>query len=383
MNNFEFYSPTDFVFGRDAELRAGDLVKRFGGSRVLLVYGGGHAVRSGLIDRVKQSLTEAGVGLTELSGVMPNPTDKIVYKGIEAGRAFGANLVLAVGGGSTIDAAKAMAAGIPYEGDFWDFYAGKKTIDFALPIGVVLTIPAAGSEGSGNSVVTQVSSRKKVSLRTLYWLRPKFALMNPELTYSLPAYQTAAGATDMLAHIMERYFTNTPHTEVADAVGEGVMRTIIDVTPRVLAAPNDYDARAALMWCGTLAHNGICGTGNEEDWASHGLEHELSAFYNVTHGAGLAVVFPAWLTYMSQHHPAKLHKWAKNVWQADSPAEGIACFKAWLRSIGMPTTLKELGIDNFDLETINNHVHETKGEVFGAYLPLDKERTRAIYQLMQ
>ena len=187
----------------------------------------------------------------------------------------------------------------------------------------------------------------------------------------------------MLAHIMERYFTNTPHTEVADAVGEGVMRTIIDVTPRVLAAPDDYDARATLMWCGTLAHNGICGTGNEEDWASHGLEHELSAFYNVTHGAGLAVVFPAWLTYMSQHHPAKLHKWAKNVWQADSPAEGIARFKAWLRSIGMPTTLKELGIDNFDLETINNHVHETKGEVFGAYLPLDKERTRAIYQLMQ
>ncbi|MBO6190494.1 MAG: iron-containing alcohol dehydrogenase [Alloprevotella sp.] len=383
MNNFEFYSPTDFVFGRDAELRAGDLVKRFGGSRVLLVYGGGHAVRSGLIDRVKQSLTEAGVGLTELSGVMPNPTDEIVYKGIEAGRAQQADLVLAVGGGSTIDAAKAMAAGIPYEGDFWDFYAGKKTIDFALPIGVVLTIPAAGSEGSGNSVVTQVSSRKKVSLRTPYWLRPKFALMNPELTFSLPAYQTAAGATDMLAHIMERYFTNTPHTEVADAVGEGVMRTIIDVTPRVLAAPNDYDARAALMWCGTLAHNGICGTGNEEDWASHGLEHELSAFYNVTHGAGLAVVFPAWLTYMSQHHPAKLHQWAKNVWNADTPAEGIARFKAWLRSIGMPTTLKELGIDNFDLETINNHVHETKGEVFGAYLPLDKERTRAIYQLMQ
>lgn len=383
MNNFEFYSPTDFVFGRDAELRAGDLVKRFGGSRVLLVYGGGHAVRSGLIDRVKQSLTEAGVGLTELSGVMPNPTDEIVYKGIEAGRAQQADLVLAVGGGSTIDAAKAMAAGIPYEGDFWDFYAGKKTIDFALPIGVVLTIPAAGSEGSGNSVVTQVSSRKKVSLRTPYWLRPKFALMNPELTFSLPAYQTAAGATDMLAHIMERYFTNTPHTEVADAVGEGVMRTIIDVTPRVLAAPDDYDARAALMWCGTLAHNGICGTGNEEDWSSHGLEHELSAFYNVTHGAGLAVVFPAWLTYMSQHHPAKLHKWAKNVWNADTPTEGIARFKAWLHSIGMPTTLKELGIDNFDLETINNHVHETKGEVFGAYLPLDKERTRAIYQLMQ
>lgn len=381
MNNFEFYSPTDFVFGRETEKQVGALAKRFGGSRLLVTYGGGHVVRSGLLARIEEVLQTESIEYVLFGGIQPNPTDENVYDGIRLARANNINMVLAVGGGSVIDASKAIAAGTPYDGDFWDFYSGKKVVDFALPVGVVLTIPAAGSEGSGNSVITQLSSKKKISLRTPFWMRPKFAVMNPELTFSLPAYQTVAGATDMMAHIMERYFTNTPHTEVADAVGEGVMRTIIEVTPRVLAAPDDYDARAALMWCGTLAHNGICGTGNEEDWASHGLEHELSAFYGVTHGAGLAVMFPAWLTYMTEHNPHKLVKWAKNVWNADSPQEGIAHLKTWLRSIGMPTTIQELGIDNFDLETINEHVHVTKGDVFGAYLPLDRERTRAIYKI--
>lgn len=381
MNNFEFYSPTDFVFGRETEKQVGALAKRFGGSRLLVTYGGGHVVRSGLLARIEEVLQTESIEYVLFGGIQPNPTDENVYDGIRLARANNINMVLAVGGGSVIDASKAIAAGTPYDGDFWDFYSGKKVVDFALPVGVVLTIPAAGSEGSGNSVITQLSSKKKISLRTPFWMRPKFAVMNPELTFSLPAYQTVAGATDMMAHIMERYFTNTPHTEVADAVGEGVMRTIIEVTPRVLAAPDDYDARAALMWCGTLAHNGICGTGNEEDWASHGLEHELSAFYGVTHGAGLAVMFPAWLTYMAEHNPHKLVKWAKNVWNADSPQEGIAHLKTWLRGIGMPTTIQELGIDNFDLETINEHVHVTKGDVFGAYLPLDRERTRAIYKI--
>ncbi|MBR1732895.1 MAG: iron-containing alcohol dehydrogenase [Alloprevotella sp.] len=382
MQNFEYYSPTDFVFGRGVEARTGELVRRFGGNRVLLVYGGGHAVRSGLLPSVEDVLRQAGLDYVAFGGVLPNPTDEQVYAGIDKGRQADADFVLAVGGGSVIDAAKAMAAGIPYEGDFWDFYEGKETIGRALPVGVVLTIPAAGSEGSGNSVITQTATRRKVSIRTPYLLRPRLAVMNPELTYSLPAYQTAAGATDMMAHIMERYFTNTPHTEVPDAVGEAVMRTIRDVTPQAIANPTDYDARAALMWCGTLAHNGICGTGNEEDWASHGMEHELSAFYGVTHGAGLAVVFPAWLTYMAEHHPAKLVPWARNVWQADTPLEGIARFKAWLHSIGMPVTIAELGITGFDLEAVNAHVHVTKGSVFGNYLPLDAERTRAIYRLM-
>lgn len=382
MNNFEFYSPTAFVFGRGTEQQVGRLARRFGGHRLLVVFGGGHVVRSGLLPSIEDILRQEGLDYVVYGGIRPNPTDDSVYEGIAIGREYDADMVLAVGGGSVIDAAKAVAAGIPYEGDFWDFYEGKKEIDNALPLGVVLTIPAAGSEGSGNSVITQVSTNRKVSLRTAYWLRPKFAVMNPELTFSLPPYQTAAGATDMMAHIMERYFTNTPHTEVADAVGEGVMRTIIEMAPKVLAAPRDYEARAALMWCGTLAHNGICGTGNEEDWASHGMEHELSAFYGVTHGAGLAVVFPAWLTYMSEHHPLKLEKWARNVWNVATPVEAIARFKEWLHGIGMPTTLEELGIDDFDLEKVNAHVHVTKGEVFGAYLPLDQERTREIYQLM-
>ena len=382
MNNFEFWSPTDFVFGRGVEAQTGELIKRFGGSKVLLVYGGGHVVRSGLLASIQDIIRQSGIDYVLYGGVQPNPIDLSVYEGIRAGKELGADFVLAVGGGSVIDAAKAMAAGLCYDGDFWDFYDGKKTIEAALPVGVVLTIPAAGSEGSGNSVITQVSTHRKVSLRTAYWLRPRFAVMNPELTFSLPPFQTAAGATDMMAHIMERYFTNTPHTEVPDAVGEAVMRTIIDATPKALANPEDYDARATLMWSGTLAHNGICGTGNEEDWSSHGMEHELSAFYGVTHGAGLAVVFPAWLTYMASHHPAKLPQWAKRVWGADSPEEGIARFKAWLKQIGMPTTIEELGIKNFDIERINKHVHVTRGEVFGNYLPLDEQRTMDIYKLM-
>lgn len=390
MNNFQFYSPTDFRFGRGEEKHVSDLVRFHGGSRVLIVYGGGHVVRSGLLQTVQEALDGAGIYSVQLGGVQPNPVDTKVYEGIALGREHKVDMVLAVGGGSVIDAAKAMALGMPYAGDFWDFYEGTAVADHALPIGVVLTIPAAGSEGSGNSVITQEKTNRKVSLRTAYALRPKFAVMNPEHTFSLPPYQTAAGASDMIAHIQERYFTNTPHTEVTDALGESIIRQIVDVTPRVLQQPDDYEARARLMWCGTLAHNGICGTGNVEDWASHGLEHELSAFYGVTHGAGLAVVFPAWLTFMASHNGRKVAQWAHRVWdvpdtgniEADA-LEGIARYKAWLRSIGMPVTLKELGIDDFDLEKINAHVHVTKGEVFGAFVPLDLDSTREIYKLMQ
>lgn len=389
MNNFLFHSPTEFVFGRGVEAQVGDLVKRYGGHRVLVVYGGGHVVRCGLLETVTRALEDSDIAYVCMGGVQPNPIDKNVYAGIKLGREFGVDLLLAVGGGSVIDATKAMAAGIPYDGDFWDFFEGTKIIRGALPVGVVLTIPAAGSEGSGNSVVTQEATKRKVSLRTPYELRPKFAVMNPEQTFSLPAYQTAAGASDMIAHIQERYFTNTPHTEVTDALGESLIRLIVDVTPRVLAKPDDYDARAELMWCGTLAHNGICGTGNEEDWSSHGMEHELSAFYGVTHGAGLSVVFPAFLTYMAKHHGEKVAQWAHNVWDVPRTAsveadglEGVKRYKAWLRSIGMPVTLKELGIDDFDLDGVNDHLHITKGVVFGAFMPIDLDRSREIYKLM-
>lgn len=387
MNNFEFHSPTHFVFGRDTELHTGELVRQLGGTRVLLCYGSSHAEKSGLLDRVARSLNREGMLVFLHGGILPNPTDENVYKGLRIGRENRVDFVVALGGGSVIDAAKAIAAGMCYDGDFWDFYAGKLPIETALPVGVVLTIPAAGSEGSGNSVITQVSSHKKISLRTPLALRPKFAVMNPTLTFTLPPYQTAAGAVDMMAHIMERYFTPTAHTEVTDALSEGLLRTILEVLPRVLENPSDYDARATLMWCGTLAHNGICGTGNDEDWASHGLEHELSAFYGVTHGAGLAVIFPAWLTVALKHRPEKIAQWARRVIgvaPTDNPVadgrEGIRRYRHYLGQVGMPRNIDELHIEDFDLDLLSRHVHETKGETFGCYLKIDHALSREIYE---
>ena len=388
MNDFLFYSPTEFVFGRGVERKAGSLVKACGGRMAVVVYGGGSAVRSGLLPRVEQSLAEAGVGYVELGGVQPNPTDPKVYEGIGLARSSGADFMLAVGGGSVIDTAKAIAAGVPYEGDFWDFFAGRAVPGSALPVGVVLTIPAAGSEGSGNSVITKLDGLHKLSLRTPKVLRPAFALMNPELTFTLPAWQTACGATDMMAHIMERYFTNTLGTEVADRMCEGVLRAIIEETPKALEDPCDYDARANLMWAGTVAHNGTCGVGCEEDWASHFMEHEVSAVYGVTHGAGLAVIFPAWLTYMAAHNPRKVEQWAQRVWGvapgADATAtalEGVARFKRFLGSIGMPTTFAQLGIAHPDIPLLVSKLHENKGELVGNYVRLDREATSEIYAL--
>lgn len=383
-----FYSPTEYVFGRGTEERTGSLVRDHGGRRAVVVYGGGSAVRSGLLSRVEQSLAGSGVEYVELGGVQPNPTDPKVYEGISLARSFNADFMLAVGGGSVIDTAKAIAAGVPYEGDFWDFFAGRAVPERALPVGVVLTIPAAGSEGSGNSVITKLDGLHKISLRTPKVLRPVFAVMNPELTFTLPAWQTACGATDMMAHIMERYFTNSTGTEVADRMCEGVLRAIIDTTPKVLANPQDYDARANLMWAGTVAHNGTCGIGCVEDWASHFIEHEVSAVYNVTHGAGLAVIFPAWLTYMASHNVRKVEQWARRVWDVEPSAdatavalEGVKRFKQFLKSIGMPVTFAELGIDNPDIPLLVNKLHEDKGELVGNYVPLDREASWAVMEL--
>lgn len=388
MNNFTFYSPTEFVFGRDTEKQTGKLTHRYGGRKALIVYGGGSVVRSGLLERVKKALDEAWVNHVDLGGVQANPTDDKVYEGIKLGRSEEVDFLLAVGGGSVIDTAKAIAAGIPYEGDFWDFYCGKATVETALKVGVVLTIPAAGSEGSGNSVITKLDGLKKLSLRTKSALRPAFAVMNPELTFTLPTWQTASGITDMMAHIMERYFTNTPNTEIADRMCEGVLKAIITEAPKVMATPKDYDARANIMWAGTVAHNGTCGVGCEEDWASHFMEHEISAVYNVTHGAGLAVVFPAWLTYMADHNVNKVAQYANRVWdvpESDDKREmalqGIAKLKEFLHSIGMPVTFKELGIESPDIDLLVKKLHENKGEYVGNYVKLDKEATYDIYRL--
>ena len=387
MNDFNYYTPTRYVFGRGVEAQTGELTRWMGVDRVLLVYGMGSVVRSGLLDRVKASLDAVGIEYLDLGGVLPNPTDDRVYEGIEICRRENLTGLVAVGGGSAIDTAKAIACGVPYEGDFWDFYAGKKIVEKALPVGVVLTIPAAGSEGSGNSVITKLDGLHKISLRTESALRPKFAVMNPELTFTLPPYQTASGIADMMAHIFERYFTNTPETEVTDRVAEGVLKAIITEAPRVMAEPENYDARANIMWCGTLAHNGICGTGRQEDWVSHFMEHELSAVYGVTHGAGLAVMTPAWMTFMATHNPSKGAQFARRVMDVvnddDTQAalEGIARLRAFYASLGLPITLAQLGIEPPDFDLLVHKLHENKGEVIGGYYRLTAVETRQIYEL--
>lgn len=389
MDNFLFYSPTEYRFGINAENYAGECAAKCGAKRAVVVYGGGSAVASGVLGRVEDSLRKAGIEFTSLGGIRPNPTDAMVYEGIGIARRFNADMMIAVGGGSVIDAAKAIAAGVPYDGDFWDFWAGKRTLETAMPVGVVLTIPAAGSEGSGNSVITKLDGLQKISLKTPRALRPKFALMNPALTFTLPSYQTAAGATDMMAHILERYFTNTPHIDVTDSISEALLRTIASLTPKVLAQPYDYDLRANLMWSGTLAHNGICGTGVTEDWTSHFFEHELSAIYGVTHGAGLAVVSPAYQTFMARHRPQRLAKLARNVWNvtatgndADDALEGTRRFKEFLVSIGMPVTLAQLGIECPDIPLLVKSLHEHKGNPVGNFFALHPDDTEEIYRLM-
>ena len=340
-----------------------------------------------LHDRVKVALDAAGIVFTDFGCIKPNPTDDRVYEGIGLVRSSGIDGIVAVGGGSAIDTAKAIACGVPYDGDFWDFYAGLAVVEQALPVGVVLTIPAAGSEGSGNSVITKLDGMHKISLRTDWALRPKFACLNPELTFTLPPYQTASGIADMMAHIFERYFSTTEGVEVTDRVAEGVLQAIIAEAPKVMAKPDDYDARANIMWCGTLAHNGICGTGRKEDWVSHFMEHELSAVYGVTHGAGLAVITPAWMTFMAAHRPSKIAQFARRVFHVDTiddrlaALEGISRLRAFYSSLGLPVTLAGLGIENPDFDLLVSKLHENKGEEFGGYYRLTKAETREIYGL--
>lgn len=386
MENFVFYPATKYIFGRNVENQIAQQLQLFGMKKALIVYGQGSVVRSGLLGRIKAHLNDNGIEWVELGGVQPNPIDTKVYEGIDLAREAGVDSILAVGGGSAIDTAKAIAAGVPYDGDFWDFFTGK-TIEKALPIGVVLTIPAAGSEGSGNAVITKMEGLHKISIRTESLLRPRFALLDPTLTFTLPPYQTAAGVADMMTHIFERYFTTTPDVEITDRVSEGVLKAIIEEAPKVMANPDDYDARANIMWSGTLAHNGICGTGRLEDWASHGLEHELSAVYNVTHGAGLAVIAPAWMTYMASVKPFKIAQFARRVFDVDiaddreAALEGIARLRNFYRSLGLPITLRELGVENPDIDLLVKKVHENKGETFGGYIPVTREVSRAIYEL--
>jgi len=356
MDNFTFYSPTQFVFGKGTENESGAYVKKFGGSRVLVHYGSGSVVRSGLLDRVKKSLEAEGIAYVELGGVQPNPRDTLIYKGIELCRKEKVDFILAVGGGSVIDSAKGIAAGACYEGDFWDFYEKKLAVTKALPIGTVLTIAAAGSEGSGASVVTKEDGMLKRDVGSDL-LRPKFSILNPELTFTLPAYQTACGATDIMAHVFERYFTNTAEVECTDRLCEALLLTMVKETPRVIENPENYGARANIMWAGTVAHNDIVGVGRSQDWNSHNIEHELSGLYDCAHGAGLAVIMPAWMEFVYKHDVNRFVQMATRVFGCkldeanpeNTAKEGIKAFRRFLHSIGMPINFAELGAKEEDI----------------------------------
>ena len=390
MNNFTFYSPTYFVFGKDEENNAGKYVKRFGGSKVLIHYGGGSVVRSGLLDRVKASLAAEGIAFVELGGVKPNPRSGLVYEGIDLCRKESVDFVLAVGGGSTIDSSKAIALGAMYDGDVWDFYSGKP-VEKALPIGTILTIAAAGSEGSSGSVITKEEGMLKRSAGGDA-IRPRFSILNPALTQTLPAYQTACGITDIMAHLFERYFTNTQDVEVTDRMIEGLLLTMIHEAPKVIANPNDYQARANIMWAGMLAHNDCCGVGRQQDWGSHDMEHELSALYDCAHGAGLAVVFPAWMEYNMEHDVMRFAQVANRVWGCAMDFQhpevtakaGIAAFRAFLRSIGMPQTLGELGGKEEDIPYLAHTAAfgNGNGGTLGSFVVLQEADMANIYRKM-
>ena len=390
MNDFTFYSPTYFVFGKNKESETGNYVKRFGGTKVLIHYGGGSVLKSGLLDRVKASLDKEGISYIELGGVKPNPRSGLVYEGIELCRKEKVDFVLAVGGGSTIDSSKAIAAGVVYEGDFWDFYQGLP-ITKALPVGTILTIAAAGSEGSPDSVITKEEGLFKRGASGEA-IRPAFSILNPELTMSLPAYQTACGATDIMAHVFERYFTNTKDVEITDRLCEAVLLSMINEVPKVVSNPMDYEARANIMWAGMVAHNNLCGVGREQDWASHDIEHELSAVYDCAHGAGLAVVFPAWMKYVYQHDVIRFAKLASRVWGVemnhDNPEntalDGISKLKDFLKSIGMPQNFAELGASEKDIDKMAETACFGNGRsgTIGGFVKLEKADVINIYKLM-
>ncbi|MCR5110443.1 MAG: iron-containing alcohol dehydrogenase [Ruminococcus sp.] len=387
MDNFQFYSPTEFIFGKETESQAGEMIKKYGGTKVLLHYGSKSAVKSGLIDRVKEVLTESNIPFVELGGVKPNPRDTLIYKGIEICRKEGIDFILSVGGGSCIDSSKAIALGVPYDGDFWDFYGTGKTVEKALPIGTILTIAAAGSEGSGASVVTKEDGWLKRDVGSDL-LRPKFSILNPELTCSLPAFQTACGAADIMAHVFERYFTNTREVEITDRLCEAVLMTMIKETPRVIADPGNYEARANIMWAGTVAHNDIVGVGRSQDWNSHAIEHELSALYDCAHGAGLAVIMPAWMEFVYKHDIMRFAQAAVRIWGCEmnfinpelTALEGIQCFRSFLSYIGLPINFEELGAKEEDIPKLVDKLGIGNGRT-GGFVQLSSNDIIEIYRI--
>lgn len=391
IKDFNYYAPTRVVFGRDSEKLLAQLIRQYGGTRVLVHYGGGSARRSGLLDHTFNSLREAGISFVELGGVVPNPLLSKVQEGIDLCRREHVDFILAVGGGSVIDSAKAIGYGVGYDGDVWDFWAGKATPQSCMPIGVILTIPAAGSEMSNSCVITRDEGLLKRGINSDL-CRCRFCIMNPELTYTLPPYQTAAGATDIMMHTMERYFSKYEDMTLTDAIAEALLRTVKDSVFEVLANPEDYRHRAQIMWAGSLAHNDLTECGLEKDFATHRLEHELSAVYGVTHGAGLAALWSSWARYVMPRHVSRFAQFAVNVMGVANDfahpevtaLKGIEAIERFYRAIGMPTSIGELldrTLTDEEIGTLADRCSRGGTITLGAMEVLDQQAMRTIYQM--
>ena len=349
MKDFNYYAPTEVVFGENSEEQVAALVKKYGGTKVLVHYGGKSAERSGLLDKICGLLTDGGIAFKKLGGVVPNPRLSLVHEGIKLCREEGIDFILAVGGGSVIDSSKAIAYGVPYEGEVWDFYLGKDKATKMLPVASVLTIPAAGSEMSEASVITNEDGDVKLGYSNNL-ARPKFAIMNPKRTFTLPPYQTAAGVTDMMMHTMERYFTKDDDMDLTTDIAETMLRSMKDAIFAVLKNPEDYRYRAQIMWGSSLMHNGLTGCGVTDDWATHQLEHELSGMFDVTHGAGLAAIWPSWARYVMHENLSRFVRFAVNVMDVPNDftdpegtaLKGIEAMERFYHAIGMPINIKEL-----------------------------------------
>ena len=358
MFDFKYFTPTKVLFGKNTEDKVADLIQEFGGKKVLIHYGGGSVIRSGLMQRVTDKLDAAGITYVKLGGAVPNPRLSLVYEGIELIKKEGIDFILAVGGGSAIDSAKAIGYGVMNEGDVWDLYDYKKQAKACLPLGVILTLAATGSEMSDSSVITKEEGLVKRGYSSDF-CRPRFAILNPELTMTLPDYQTACGCTDIMMHTMERYFTNGGNMEITDSMAEALLRTVKENAKILVRDPKNYDARAEVMWAGSLSHNGLTGCGNDGgDWMTHKLEHELGGLYDVAHGAGLAALWGSWARYVYKNCLPRFKRYAINVMgiapDAGSDEEialkGIEAMEDFYREIKMPTNLRELGVEATDEE---------------------------------
>lgn len=391
MKDFNFYAPTEVVFGKESEKQISQLIRKYGGTKVLLHYGGQSARRSGLLDEVKVQLTAANIPFTELGGVVPNPVLSKVYEGIDIVRRDSLDFILAIGGGSVIDSAKAIGYGVCYDGDVWDFYSGKAQAKSCMPIGCVLTIPAAGSEMSYGCVITNDKTQRKWSYNCDLG-RMKFAVMNPLRTYTLPAYQTAAGVTDIMMHTMERYFSHHDDMLLTDAIAEALLRTVKECGEKVLHDPANYQLRAQIMWGGSLAHNNLTECGTQKDFATHGLEHELSAMFGVTHGAGLAALWGSWARYVMHENITRFAQFAVNVLGVrnnfkdpeQTALEGIAAMEAFYHRIGMPASIPELigrTLTEDELITLADNCSRGKTITIGNLKKLTYDDMLAIYRM--